>query len=842
VSEKNKELMARFLVPDRKCQLPIVWHNSVNPSLAHCFLLHILLSMGHFSTEIGLMFKGDIKSVFCQARLITSEANKESILAILKEYVTKQLVFMPGGSVKFDRYLIAAYQALRQIISNDGVVMDCIPPCLYTKLQQDTSNEVKKYIQEQHRIVLRTTLEDLHCKGITTLPSFESLEDRSEITPESEWNGDQIPRGTSQTEKSFDEQNRVRRLAQLKLDEYTQPNGRTVRNPIVTGGPGVGKTTCTEIILLMAMSRALVSMVTALMSVRAKQLGGRHLSYMLCIPVKEYATPQRLAELALMRLFRMPKLLALLRQIDVLLIDEFGLMSARMLLVIDIIFRRVRDCSAFMGGILVISTLDHLQIHAIEDRPVLMSPHIWTCFDMWVLMESIQASNCTPLQQIQGITRLPRSLLENKEKQDEFRYLLRHNCTHHADESTVPLHILFVLGKKIGAQIAQDRMLRLMRIKHGSNLIVKQSEDVKATPEGCWVPASEASSKILDRQAKEPRNLCFFPRALYEVTFNDPHGQFSQSQLALLHKMPLSEDIEIFRSIELLLAPNGCKIAPSENECTQSLTDKGWTSCVISVTPDRPHNLRYGIQGKRKQYGLKHRIAITMHGAMGQDLGSLVTRVTLPTTDARYSLWLPSQVVVLLSRTFYAKDIHFIGNIEETIEALLHALLIQSQYTEYMSRLIGYLSGLTLTPTDIRCRIFNVPRFFPFRMSDLPILTDTSGTVYVLLSLQDMRTMYIGQTKHLNGRIVKHNSNSGRSHQTADPTLQPWALLCIVCGFEGNRTAMMNMESAWEKARKDLTRSEGPLSPHTICNLGKQLLTIPCYRELRFIICGVFYM
>jgi hypothetical protein len=139
----------------------------------------------------------------------------------------------------------------------------------------------------------------------------------------------------------------------------------------------------------MAVSRALLVTISAVMSVRAKQLGGRHLSFLFCIPVNEYATPQRLAEIALIRLYRMPKLLALLRQTDVLFIDELGLVSARLLSVLDIILRRIRNSSLFMGGVHVISTLDHLQLHAIEDRPVLMSPHIWTCFDMFLLMKSV---------------------------------------------------------------------------------------------------------------------------------------------------------------------------------------------------------------------------------------------------------------------------------------------------------------------------------------------------------------------------------------------------------------------------------------------------------------------
>jgi adenylate kinase len=111
-----------------------------------------------------------------------------------------------------------------------------------------------------------------------------------------------------------------------------------VQNLIVTGGPGTGKTTSGQITVVMAISRGLVMGIMAIMSVQAKQLGGVHVSSLFCIPVNEYASPQRLAEMALMKLFRRPKLMAYLRQMDVLYFDELGLLSDKIMSMLDIIF------------------------------------------------------------------------------------------------------------------------------------------------------------------------------------------------------------------------------------------------------------------------------------------------------------------------------------------------------------------------------------------------------------------------------------------------------------------------------------------------------------------------
>jgi len=52
------------------------------------------------------------------------------------------------------------------------------------------------------------------------------------------------------------------------------------------------------------------------------------------------------------------KQLALIRLLDVFLIDEFGQVSAEMLAVLDIILGHIRQSTNFMGGMLVFATLD----------------------------------------------------------------------------------------------------------------------------------------------------------------------------------------------------------------------------------------------------------------------------------------------------------------------------------------------------------------------------------------------------------------------------------------------------------------------------------------------------
>jgi hypothetical protein len=66
----------------------------------------------------------------------------------------------------------------------------------------------------------------------------------------------------------------------------------------------------------------------------------------------------------------------------------------------------------------------------------------------------------------------------------------------------------------------------------------------------------------------------------------------------------------------------------------------------MGTVPERSYALKYWIRRRRKQYGLKHQILMTIHTAMGQTLNGVVSKVTSQAVDLTYSLWIASQVVV----------------------------------------------------------------------------------------------------------------------------------------------------------------------------------------------------
>ena len=156
--------------------------------------------------------------------------------------------------------------------------------------------------------------------------------------------------------------------------------------------------------------------------------GGAHIHKIFLIPVNEGATVVRLAELALANLYRNPKEMALLQQLDILFLDENGQVSAQLMSVMDIICRRIRGNDKFMGGIVIFSTMDGFQLKPVKGRPPLLSAHMLTSFDLYVVKHSVRAARDANLQRIQQITRvMPNEI--TVELVQEFRNLIKDNCT-----------------------------------------------------------------------------------------------------------------------------------------------------------------------------------------------------------------------------------------------------------------------------------------------------------------------------------------------------------------------------------------------------------------------------
>jgi hypothetical protein len=113
---------------------------------------------------------------------------------------------------------------------------------------------------------------------------------------------------------------------------------------------------------LYAISKGLNIVTTSQMAKHALQLSGKHWHKLLMLGTDRNQTPHSKAGIAIAKIERNSKMLNFLRSIHVLCGDEFGQQSAENMATYDIIFCFIRKSDIYMGGVLIIGTLYHLQI------------------------------------------------------------------------------------------------------------------------------------------------------------------------------------------------------------------------------------------------------------------------------------------------------------------------------------------------------------------------------------------------------------------------------------------------------------------------------------------------
>ena len=80
----------------------VVYFSKIYPSDASRFLIHFLLSMGSFETELDLFDCVNLKECFQRSGL--SQCNvHQNVLFLVKMYILEQAQFLPGPTRMFDR-------------------------------------------------------------------------------------------------------------------------------------------------------------------------------------------------------------------------------------------------------------------------------------------------------------------------------------------------------------------------------------------------------------------------------------------------------------------------------------------------------------------------------------------------------------------------------------------------------------------------------------------------------------------------------------------------------------------------------------------------------------------
>jgi predicted GIY-YIG superfamily endonuclease len=98
------------------------------------------------------------------------------------------------------------------------------------------------------------------------------------------------------------------------------------------------------------------------------------------------------------------------------------------------------------------------------------------------------------------------------------------------------------------------------------------------------------------------------------------------------------------------------------------------------------------------------------------------------------------------------------------------------------------------------------------------------GFCYVLLSLKNRSSIYIGACNDVAARLKQHNTGySSATNKIAPSQLQPWALIGFVCGFD-HKNQKFVFEKNWQGNVRDILRRNACAEVVELIQVGKDMI------------------
>lgn len=155
------------------------------------------------------------------------------------------------------------------------------------------------------------------------------------------------------------------------------------------------------------------------------------------------------------------------------------------------------------------------------------------------------------------------------------------------------------------------------------------------------------------------------------------------------------------------------------------------------------------------------------------------------------------QIVVCLSRTTTATNTVIIGKKAFAINKIWELITIGNQWTRYTEYILNSII-INNSQYDANDTVINYSEFYPFRICDSNVPTDTTGFIYCLVSMRHTDKIYFGETKCLAQILAQHNSGNG-AQGTVNARYIPWGVAAYICGLSHMTTIeRMSLERDWK--------------------------------------------
>ena len=289
---------------------------------------------------------------------------------LMRRYFKEQIVTFPNSKYVLQSWIVQAAELFDSVIIDNELTISDLPAVQQSELFKEINDKNSEFLDRVKPNVIDASLKEL---GQATIENC-NVPTKDELmlaTKQDTVSWDPVEKfsiNEGQPRQSFEEQKLAISLCKESIDRYLNFSNRFFKCTGICGSAGSGKTWPMEYILLYAVSQGLTVITTSHMACRAIKVGGKHIAYLFGIPYsRSYLTVQRRADLALTKIMKKPTLLNFLKTLDILFVDEFAQTSSKMLGVLEIIFRQIKKSNSYMGGVLLIFTMDHLQFRRVQE-------------------------------------------------------------------------------------------------------------------------------------------------------------------------------------------------------------------------------------------------------------------------------------------------------------------------------------------------------------------------------------------------------------------------------------------------------------------------------------------
>jgi len=310
---KGGKIDPTFVKDDRGEQIPTVVFSRVLPNRGTSFLLHMMLVLGEFDTELDLRGETLLDSLV-NAKLIPKDAvgkdadyNQlyKAMMEVVKRVITEIIPLQPVSMSKLDEFIVKTKQLLQSAVFGNEIPMTDLPPSILTELLLGKNEAMEKEWADRRSDQLDSIYANL--ESVEGIPDKMSVMNATKSNPVVWENPDEtFVRTPNQSEESHQEQQLALRLGINCVRSYSRQfseNMGYTKGLLVNGAPGAGKTFIEQAVGLYAMSQGLRVMSSSLMAVRSNAIGGYHLHRLFQLDVNNSSNLFRHAEVSLSCLY-----------------------------------------------------------------------------------------------------------------------------------------------------------------------------------------------------------------------------------------------------------------------------------------------------------------------------------------------------------------------------------------------------------------------------------------------------------------------------------------------------------------------------------------------------------